>query len=168
MAGAWTAPSTWTPGLVVTDVMLNAQLRDNMLWLGGTAGAITQNTFQAGVSSGPTTASASPAFVDLPDLSTGITTAGGDLIAIAIAQVSNSTVNDGVNMALSLDAASEVGSTGMTSATANASACIVAVWRWSAPSAGAHTVKARWNASGGGTAASTGTNRLLLLLELRR
>lgn len=32
---AWTAPSTWTNGAVVTDTQLNQQLRDNMLYLKG-------------------------------------------------------------------------------------------------------------------------------------
>jgi hypothetical protein len=49
---AWTAPSTWTNGSVVTDTQLNQQLRDNMKYLHGDSGAI-QLSDNLGVGAAP-------------------------------------------------------------------------------------------------------------------
>jgi len=46
---AWTAPSTWSNGSVVTDTQLNQQLRDNMLYLKASP------TFDGGVNVGTAT-----------------------------------------------------------------------------------------------------------------
>lgn len=51
---AWTAPSTWANSTVVTDTMLNQQLRDNLRYLKGLDGAISiENDVAIGTSSAP-------------------------------------------------------------------------------------------------------------------
>src|SRR5581483_2732210 len=78
MPGAWSGtPTTWTPGLVVTDVMLNAELRDRMLWLGGTTGLITQ-VASVVIGSNFTTTSATP--VDVTGATVTLTTTGGTVM----------------------------------------------------------------------------------------
>jgi hypothetical protein len=37
----WTAPRTWVAGEVVTEVMMNSNIRDNLLYLAGTAGDLS-------------------------------------------------------------------------------------------------------------------------------
>lgn len=72
---AWTAPSTWTTGTVVTAAQLNAQLRDNMkeLWRevayaqitsNATTAATTEGTATQIVSSGAVTYTAEPILIE--------------------------------------------------------------------------------------------------------
>ena len=62
---AWTAPSTWVAGAILTAAQLNTQLRDNMLFLNATT-----NVVQTTVS-GATGVANTTTFVDVSD---GVTT----------------------------------------------------------------------------------------------
>lgn len=128
------------------------------------ANAVTQTRFVSGVTSGPTTTSGT--MVDLTDLTTTLTTTGGDLIAILIANVENSTAGAYSLLALNLDG-TDTTSVAFQSSTASQRGVNVVAWKWPAPSAASHTVKARWSVTAG-TASSAGVARFLLVLEVKR
>lgn len=125
------------------------------------ANAITQLGYAVGSTSGPTTTSGS--FVDIPEMSVTLTTAGGDLLAIMSITVANST-NNIYGVALSLDGGA---ATQERNGSDTDTKTLMTVHRFTGVSAASHTVKGRWFTSGG-TLTADATKRSLLLVEVKR
>ena len=129
------------------------------------ANAVTQNGLASGSTSSPTTASTT--YVDMPDMAVTLTTTGGDLVAILVSSVINDTAAQLVALALSLDAATEVGRVNRTQSADGDGGPNMTFWRFTGVSAGSHTVKGRWLVSGG-TGTLSSTLRQLLVIELKK
>ena len=109
-------------------------------------------------------ATSSTSFADATGLSVALTTVGGDLIALLLTCCRNGGAGQIITVALQLDGGTDdnqasyhVPSTDYTGAVATG-----AVY---SPSAGSHTVKGRWKASG---ATSTMNFGILIVLERKR
>ncbi len=165
MPGAWTAPSTWTNGTVVTDVMLNAQIRDNMLWLGGTAGAITQSVFASSATTETTTSNSG---VTMTAPSAAITTVGGDVLLYGGGSFANSSAGAINSLYIFIDGALNGPMALWTQAGSNAFASITVVWKPSTPSSAPHTYALGWATTAGTLTTTTQANRWMLALEVRR
>ena len=127
--------------------------------------AITQVKHATGVTSGPTTTSATP--VNLPDMSVSITTTGGDLSVLLVATISNSVGGGAIlSTQLALDGGAAVSPTSESSPGAAYANCLVNAWHFSGVAAGAHTVVGQW-ATSAGTATAQGTSRVLIVEEVR-
>lgn len=169
---SWSAPATASGSggldMATGDVLTEAiwdRLASNLNKIGGSDGVLTQVSLVSGSVSGPTTASTT--YVDLSDMAATFTTRGGPLIAICVCTMSNSTGGASNNLALSLDAASEVGVQQQTLTSANDQVPLTAIYLWTGVSAASHTVKARWKTSAG-TATATSTMRNMIVVELTR
>jgi hypothetical protein len=131
-------------------------------------GAVTQNGFGT---AGSTLNTTSATYVDLDATNAAVTlaTTGGDLLAWFCGDVqANTTLNDVISVALSLDGATEVGAVAQSQTGAVGFGKPVAlVWRFTGVAAGSHTVKVRWHGQTGGNSYSA-TNRGLLVAELKR
>lgn len=125
--------------------------------------AVTQSQYINGTSTNPTTTSTT--YVDLPEITATLTTVGGDLL-VWLSATLFMTTNQNVGLALSLDGAAEVAiQLNTPNPTTQALACVA---KFSGVAAGSHTVKGRWRvASGTGTATAVGTQRQMLVLEVK-
>lgn len=129
------------------------------------ANAVTQNAFATG--SGGITTTTSGSYVDLLNMSTTLTTVGGDLVVIMIGAFMHSTVGSAIVLALSLDAAAEVGAFSITHRVAATPQMQIAMYRFTGVAAGSHTVKARW-LTNAATATANGQDRYQLMIELKK
>lgn len=126
------------------------------------ANSVSQRAF-AQITSGSTT---STSFVDIPSFSASLTTTGGDLLAFACVNLAASGSTSAF-LALNLDgtdtALASVQCTGVFVMEA------VMVYRWAAPSAGAHTIKGRWSCSPSVTMQiNANVNSTLLIMEMKK
>lgn len=167
MPGAWTAPSTWTSGQIVTDTQLNAQLRDNLLWLGGTGGIITQVVAAVATGTNPTTTSTSP--VPLIDPTLTITTlAGSSLLAIAQLTVSNTAVGAVNSFFLGLNSTATTGGVmTFTQGAAGGSTIVTLTAVSTSTSAATQTLEVFWACSSG-TLTRNGFLEGIICVEIRR
>jgi hypothetical protein len=129
------------------------------------ANAATQSGSAVGSTSGPSTTSTT--YVDIPEMSVTLTTTGGDLIAWFSGVFYNSVASNVTYAALSLDGASEVAQRYVAPSGAAEQIPIATIYRFAAPAAGSHTVKARWKVSAG-TGNTPGLLRELVVMELKR
>lgn len=160
------ADSSVTSAKLVDGTIATADLADGTVTTAKVAaGAVTQSGLAVGSSSGPTTTSTS--YVDLADLAVTLTTGGGDLLVWASGSFQNSGAVTPQYLALALDGAAEVAEQLATVAGAGYAVHLHCVHRFSGVSPGAHTVKARWKV-GGNTGTAFGTDRTLLVLEVKR
>lgn len=125
------------------------------------ANAITQSAVAASPS-GNTTATS---YADITSGSATLSTVGGDLLAIAVLCAANSAAGNATYLALSLDAAAEVGEEVFTAGVNNGQFVLCVVRKFAAPSAASHTIKMRWKVSAGTTTIYSGH---LLIFELKR
>jgi hypothetical protein len=143
--------------LSATGIVATAQLAPN---------AVTQRFITVGSTSGPTTVST--ALVDLQEMVVNLTTVGGDIEAYFVTAVNNSGGSpNGVSIALKLDAAAAVGTMTTTSFAAGASIILVTFYLWTGVAAGAHTVKGQFAAANAGTATAVGTQRQMIVKEIK-
>lgn len=85
MPAIWTTPRTWAMNELVTESLLNQQLRDNLEYLSSRPFAEYQWT------SSYTTTSTSFIAVDSTNLRLSLTTNGGDVLVLLAASASNNT-----------------------------------------------------------------------------
>ncbi|HEY1292947.1 MAG TPA: hypothetical protein VGJ60_07710 [Chloroflexota bacterium] len=114
-----------------------------------------------GVQSGPSTTSAT--YADIPDMTVTVNPAATcTLVAWLSITLSHSTLSNDLNIALQLDATAEKGqiSTRMPSTNGRTAATIFAIWTDVA--AGSHTIRGRWNTSGGTMTGVTTLRHLLV------
>jgi hypothetical protein len=160
----WTAPRTWASGETLTAANLNAHVRDNLLWLGGTGGRVVQALSGESTVSENTT-SGSPSQLVAPTVTITITT--GDLLIYASAALSNS--GSGAACALYVQANSlgwaKVGK--FISTGAGAAQTLSSFRRLAAPGAGTYVVQMGWSTSTGTLSVETDTLRELTVLEVR-
>src|SRR5688572_8291541 len=98
MTAQWIPPRTWATGELVTELILNQHIRDNLEWL-KTPTAGTDD-----LTSGDITTT-STSWTDATGLSIGLTTNGGRIELGFSGVVSNSTANQGVNMTFLVNSA---------------------------------------------------------------
>lgn len=77
---AWTTPTTWTAGSVVTASDLNAQIRDNLLYLLVRPGSVVKRVVANNGSYSTSGSAASFAYIDTTNLSITMNTSGGNVI----------------------------------------------------------------------------------------
>lgn len=149
---AWTAPSTWTVGQVLTAAAMNQQLRDNMIDLDRRTTATG-----ATVATSQTTTSASS--VDLttvgPAVTVTIGSTGRAMVSLYCA-MNNSVSGDVVFMGFALTGANTVAtsdaqSLAFTSPTAGGGIRFGAAWLMQGLTAGSTTFTAKYRISVGGT-----------------
>ena len=131
--------------------------------------AVTLYAVASGVSATPSTTS--NASVDIPDLSVTMATVGGKLIVFAqVDMYITGTVGNVAALQLNVDGGDVAGSVRAWTPT-------LAVYRLAMPylydlsgyAATTHTIKLRWSISGSGTTlSSTGTQRQMIVIELRQ
>jgi hypothetical protein len=140
-----------------------------MATVGGSAPfAVTQSGFGIAGSAVNTT-SATYVDLDATNAAVTLTTTGGNLLCWFAGDVeANTTLNDSVTVALSLDGAAEVGSVTQTQTGAvGYGQPIAIVYSFTGVAAASHTVKVRWHGNTSGHSYSA-TNRGLLVLETKR
>jgi hypothetical protein len=134
------------------------------------AGAVTQSGVSAGVSTVQTTSTTYVTILgsDGPsaELRVDLTTLGGDLLVWLSAVLAAGT-GQVVYLAVSLDGAAEAGERYDLSNAAGDQHVVSVVYRFAAPSAGAHSVRGRWKVSAGTGTAST-VFRTLMVMEAKR
>jgi hypothetical protein len=137
-----------------------------MATVGGSAPyAVTQRAQAVGTTSSPTTTSAS--LVALPDMTKTLTTAGGDLLCLLVATVSNSSAGVAISLAIQLDGGAAVSTEVASIPGASGAVCIACAWLFTGVAAGSHAVAGLWSASSG-TATANGIERTLQVIEMRR
>jgi hypothetical protein len=122
-----------------------------------------QSTSVVGSASAPTTTSAT--YVDLTDMSVTLTTRGGDLVVLFCGAFAHSGVGNSITVGLSLDAAAEVADMPINEMVANLGFNTATTFRFPAPAAGSHTIKARWKTNGA-TATALATARYMIVTEV--
>lgn len=153
-------------GAIPSGIITSAMIADGTIQtVDLAAGAVTQRTGVGGSTSNPQTTSST--YVDLPDMSVTITTTGGDLFAWLVCVVNSAIQATTVNIALRLDVGADVVGIGAAAPGVGYGFCLSTVTLWTGVSAGAHTIKGRWNTSGS-TATAVSTQRVIEVLEVRR
>ena len=167
MVGNGTGTSTWLAGLTNAYISAGAAIAYSKLNLAASiasADLVANSVTQQALSSAFSGTTTSTSYVDITGGSATLTTTGGVLVAIAVQCANMTAATNASYLALSLDAATEVGE--VVTVPANASQFVqVAIYLFTGVSAASHTVKARYKVS-----ASTSNNfsGLLLLLELKK
>lgn len=146
MTATWTMPRTWATGEIVTAVMLNAHLRDNLDYLKARPTSVVSD-FDGTVAS-----TTSTSFTDLSGMSVNITTSGSSKLRIDASGSANSggtgvacyvtVLVDGTNQGNATYGMAHV----QLSGTAGFSISFVTA---AAVSDGAHTVKLQFRSSTG-------------------
>lgn len=129
------------------------------------ANAVTQLGFAVGTTANPTTTSG--IYVDLPEMTVTLTTAGGDLLVWCNGAFLHNTLSATTTLALSLDGAAEVAIREFSEMVANNIFQMVCMHRFTGVSAASHTVKGRWQ-TGAGQATARSTERSILVMEVKR
>ncbi len=163
----WTLPATWTAGQLVLASDLNTWLRDNMLWLVGTAGVITQIASAVGTTSSVTTTSTS--LVALADPVISLTTlAGSNVVAIFNGNFQCTSLGAGMTFNIAMDGNSGANVSVLIHAkVANYNESVALVAMFPAVTAAAHSFQAQWSTTAGTLKRDTvGSN--LVLVEFRR
>lgn len=129
------------------------------------ANAVTQVGTAAGSTSGPTTTSTSR--IDMTEMAVTLTTVGGGLLALMSVTHENNTAGQFNEIGFNIDAGSDSVEATVKFTAANDRESTF-VWRYfTGVSAASHTVKGRWDVTGG-TGTLITTQRKLLVLELKR
>lgn len=129
------------------------------------ANAVSQVGSATGSASSPTTTSTSK--VDMTDMSVALTTTGGDLFALLMVTHENNTAGAFNEVGFNLDGGSDGTETAVKFTAANDRDTTV-VWRYfTGVSVASHTVKGRWNVTGG-TGTLITVQRKLLIWERKR
>lgn len=159
MTATWTTPRTWATGEIVTAVMLNAHLRDNLDYLKA------RPVSAASDYDGTVASTTSTSFTDLAGMSVSITTSGSSKLRISAAGAGDSG-GTGVSLYITalVDGTNQGNATyGMAqiklSGTGGFSIDFVTP---SAVSDGAHTVKLQFRSS---TGASVSVSHASLVVE---
>lgn len=121
-----------------------------------------QYGFATGVTSGPTTASAS--YATLTDMEVTLTTTGGDLLVWFTGTFAHSSATNAIVVALALDGGSEIFSKSHSVAVAAENEDVSTFGVFSPVAAGSHTVRVRW-LTDGATATAVGGERRLIVQE---
>lgn len=130
------------------------------------ANAVSQVSIAVGSTSDPTTTSTG-AFVLIPQMTITMTTTGGPLLAWFNGRFKHGTASNLIGTAPYLDSALQAdGERTHNFAGVDYQTDLGWCYVWT-PSAGSHTVEARWYTSGG-TATALSTCRTLILAELKR
>ena len=158
-----------TSAMIADGTITSADIADGTIATADLAAhAISQTGVAQGVTANPTTTSGTN--VDLPDMSVTLSgvNAGSDLLAWLVSAYVNTVSGAFVFQSLNLDGGADIANMGAAwMAAANAVATAAGCYRWSAVSAGSHTVKGRWSVNAG-TGTAQGIARVLLVMELRR
>lgn len=163
---AYTSPRTWSSGETVTDVIMNSAVRDNLLWIAGTTGVITQSVY-ASSATVETTTSSTPVVMTNPVAT--ITPGGGDLLLFAGVSLANSTVAATSDLSISADGSVLTGSLAhWTQPVANYFVALSLQFRIPSPSAVSHTYGLGWATNAGTLTTTALMNRWMLVLEIRR
>jgi hypothetical protein len=147
---------TVTGSLTATGLVTTAALA---------AGAVSTVAYVESTAVGNTL---STTLADLPNLTTPITTGGGNLLCFASLSCSNSGAGNVTTFTFNLDSASESNYAEFSQPVANGSTQIMFLGRFIGVAAGAHTVKCRWKVTAGTTTINVNTLRVLMVLELKR
>jgi hypothetical protein len=144
---AWTTPKTWSVGELVTASDMNTHLRDNLNALKTPPSA----HYVLDQASEYTTTSTSFVDVDATNLSSTITTNGGDVMVIFSGVFNHNTNGAIIFLNLSVDGANVQPEDGIVSATLQAAnrSNIVLFYMVTGLPAGSHTFRLRWKTSSG-------------------
>lgn len=165
MAGAWSpsTPATFNAGEIVLATKLNAEIRDRMLWLGGTDGKVTQivsASFGGAISTVSTTS-----------VSTGdnlnMTTGGGFVVVFYSASFSNTTLATVNTFGISVDAGAPTADQAFQQAVAGYPTPLTIILPLGVISSTAHNFSAYWKTTAG-TINQGPVIRNLTVLEIRR
>lgn len=132
--------------IVTADLAANAVSQ----WMATTIATVTTTT--------------SASYVDVAGMQLTLTTTGGSVLVLFVAQVSNSSAAAGITVGLN-DGVSDGWDIGVTVAGISYAVPMVTFGWYGAPSAGAHTWGARWKTNMG---TASMAQRTLMVLELKR
>jgi hypothetical protein len=165
MPGSWTSPRTWVDGETETASIFNTHVRDNLLYLGGLTGAITQSGRAVATTSGPTTTSSTP--VDMPEMTVTLTTTGGDLLWWFNGTFTNTVANATLQLTPVSSAGTVSGGGDIYAQVAGNLCSGVGIGMVTSLAAGSVTFKIQWSTNTG-TLTSNGVRRWLTVLEVKR
>jgi hypothetical protein len=161
----WTAPRTWTSGEVVTDIILNSHVRDNLVALAGTDGKVLTMSYSMAGSAATTT---STSFVAIPGFTTAsmTTLAGSFVVVFAWLSLNGSVAGNSMYLGVQQDALGYVPVGAAHAPVAGYYTDLAGIWLY-APSAGAHTFNLGWFTTGGTATANSQANNGILAIEFR-
>lgn len=139
MPAVWTAPRTWASAEVLTAVLFNQHLRDNLEWLKTPASASATLTSDISTSS--------TSFVDATGLSVTFTTRGGNVLALCALTVDAASA-EVAGFRLDIDgSATAVLAQQATNNAAHEN--VVIAWLFTSVSAASHTIKLQYRSLAG-------------------
>lgn len=150
---------------IAAGAINTAMLVDGAVTTAKLAGsAVTQLVSAAGATATPSTTSLS--LVDIPDMTTTLTTVGGLVLCWLTIELQTDTTGDGGVIGFNLDGTDAISyHVRFSGAGLPGVFTIVHVF---GPSAAAHTIKGRWAALVGGTLTSPGSSRVIMVTEHKR